>query len=229
MINNQAQLESAINYKFNDVNKLKEALTHPSMTVKKKSNVLINYERFEILGDSLLGFIITEMLFYKFPNYKESYIAKYKAHLVSKIILHKVAQDINLQNHILMTKGEENDGGRENVNNMENALEALIGAIYLDNNNYDNIKDIVHKLWSKYVNNIDLTKIDPKTSLQEWSQANNYGLPIYEVISKKGLTHSPKFIVQVTVGQHSAKGQDTSIKKAEKIAAMKFLCQQNLA
>lgn len=229
MIQNQSILESAINYRFNDVAKLEEALTHPSMTLQTKTSDAKNYERFEILGDALLGFIITEMLFHQFPNYKESYIAKYKAHLVSKTILYQVAQDINLQDYILMTKGEANDGGRENVNNMENALEALIGAIYLDSNDYHNVKNIVRKLWSKYTQDIDLKKIDPKTFLQEWSQSNNYGLPIYEVIAKTGLTHSPKFVVQVKVGSHNAQGQGQSIKKAEKNAAMKFLCQQNLA
>ena len=225
MIQNQSKLETAIKYQFKDAGKLEEALTHPSITQKHDIKTHKNYERFEILGDALLGFLITEMLFHQFPKCNEGHIAKYKSHLVSKTTLCNVAKDIKLQNYILMSKGEENDGGRENVNNMENALEALICAIFLDSHDIETIKKIIHNLWSKYVTNINLKHIDPKTCLQEWSQANNYGLPIYEVVSRAGAMHTPTFTVRVRVGSHTAQGRDNAIKKAEKKAAMMLINQ----
>lgn len=99
-------LEKAINYQFSDISLVKEALSHPSL--KQIDNSIHDYERFELLGDSILGFLITEMIFNKFTDYEEGIIAKIKAYVVSRDTLVKIAESIKLADYIIMTKGEEN-------------------------------------------------------------------------------------------------------------------------
>jgi len=216
-------LERSINYRFKDLDLLQEALSHPSLK-QHESDWKKTYERFEILGDAILGFLITEILFKEYEDSDEGEIAKLKAHLVSKDTICRVAEKINLSDFIIMTKGEEESGGKSNPNNVENAMEALIGSIYLDGA-MDEVRVIVKNLWSEFFHNFDLRSIDPKTSLQEWSQANKYGTPKYSVISKEGVAHMPFFRVCVTVGSYKQIGTGHSIKEAEKLAAKELLNQ----
>ncbi len=219
------KLEKSINYQFKNHELLHEALSHPSLK-QHESEWNKTYERFEILGDAILGFIITEILFNTYQKSDESVIAKIKSHLVSKKTICDVAKKINLANFIIMTKGEENSGGRVNLNNVENTMEALIAAIYLDGG-IENIKIVVTKLWSEFLQDFDLNQIDPKTSLQEWSQGNKYGMPHYEIISKTGLDHMPHFTVCAHAGPYKKNGEGSSIKTAEKEAARKLLFKLN--
>ncbi len=215
------RFEKLINYHFQNQNLLLEALSHPSL--KQYGAIFTkNYERLEILGDSILGFVVTEMLFNKDKNSPESDIAKKKAYLVSKNIICLVANKINLADFIIMTEGEEKTGGRINSNNVENTMEAVIAAIYLDSD-FNRIKEIVNNLWFDFLNDFDLKKMDPKTSLQEWSQCNKHGMPIYEVVKQEGPSHLPIFTILVTVGSYFAQASDNSIKNAEKLAAKKLL------
>jgi len=182
-----------------------------------------NYERLELLGDSILGFLITEILFHKFQNYNEGNLAKIKSHLVSKEIISKVASNLNLADYIIMTKGEELSGGRDNLNNLENTMEAIIAAIYLDSD-IQSVQKVVEDLWTFHIDNINLDAIDPKTHLQEWSQEHHYGIPLYEVMDKTGPVHAPIFTVMVSVAdKFTASGSGKSIKLAEKDAAKKLL------
>ena len=125
-----AGLENALNYKFKNLALLKEALSHPSL--KQHDNTIVDYERLELLGDSILGFLITEMIFNNFLFYEEGSIAKIKAYVVSRETIVKVAETLCLSEYILMTIGEEKSGGKTNQNNIENVMEALLAAIYLD-------------------------------------------------------------------------------------------------
>jgi ribonuclease III len=220
-----SKLEQSINYQFRNPDLVHEALSHPSLK-QHGSEWLKDYERFEILGDAILGFLVTEILFNTYDKSDEGIIAKIKSHLVSKETICHVAEKINLANFIIMTKGEEDSGGRANLNNVENAMEALIAAIYLDGG-IENVKTIVTKLWSEFLHGFDLNQIDPKTSLQEWSQGNKYGMPHYEIVSKKGLDHMPYFTVLVHAGPHKETGHGSSIKTAEKEAAKKLLLHLN--
>lgn len=213
-------LENALNYKFKNLDLLKEALSHPSL--KQHDNTVNDYERFEMLGDSILGFLITEMVFNNFYLYEEGDIAKIKSYAVSHEIVVKVAQKLNLAEYIIMTEGEERSGGRTNKNNMENAMEALLAAIYLDSD-IIGVKKIVRNYWFKYIKNVDFSAIDPKSSLQEWTQKQKHSVPIYEVIEKIGLVHEPVFTVIVRAGEHEQTATGTSIKEAEKKAAKKLL------
>lgn len=214
-------LEKSINYQFKDLDLLHEALSHPSLK-QRGASWDKTYERFEILGDAILGFLITELLFKKYQKSDEGNIAKVKAYLVSKDTLCHVAEKIKLADFIIMTKGEEDSGGRTNPNNIENTMEALIGSIYLDST-IDNVRNIVTTLWSEFLHDFDLKDIDPKTFLQEWSQGNKYGMPHYELISKEGAAHTPLFKVCVSVGPYKQTGSGHSIKDAEKAAARELL------
>ncbi|MFK7968008.1 MAG: ribonuclease III [Rickettsiaceae bacterium] len=216
------KLEQSINHKFKNIDLIHEALSHPSLKQYESEQWQKDYERFEILGDAILGFIITEILFHTYKKSDEGKIAKIKSHLVSKETICNVAKKINLANFIIMTKGEEDTGGRSNPNNVENTMEALIAAIYLDSN-IETTKKIIIKLWSEFLHNFDLNQIDPKTSLQEWSQGNQHGMPHYEIVSKKGSDHMPRFTVCVYAGPHKETGHGNSIKNAEKEAAKKLL------
>jgi ribonuclease III len=216
-------LESSIEYHFKDTSLLVEALSHPSLkqhalyqTSKK------NYERLELLGDSILGFVITEILFKNFTDYDEGQLAKRRSFLICKDTLCKVGTKLNLAEYIIMTHGEEISGGRSNPNNIENAMEALISAIYLDSN-IDTTKLIISNLWSEFLSITDLTAVDPKTSLQEWSQSTGHFKPVYEVIKREGSAHLPVFTVSVTVKGHKQIAHGNSVKAAEKKAAQKLL------
>jgi len=220
MTNNFAKLEEALNYKFNDISLLKEALSHPSL--KQTDSTKPNYERFELLGDSILGFLVTEMIFNRFNNYTEGTIAKIKAYVVSRDTIVKIADTLNLAEHIIMTAGEEHSGGRSNRNNIENTMEALLAAIYLDSN-IEKTRAIVNTFWAEHIENIDFSAADPKTYLQEWLQQHKHPMPTYEIIKQDGPVHAPTFTVHVHAGDDTQMGTGKSIKDAEKDAARKML------
>ncbi len=215
-------LQNSLGYSFKDSNLLIEALSHPSLKQNALPSVTQkNYERLELLGDAILGFIITEILFKNFTHYDEGQLAKHRSFLVCKDTLYNVGTKLNLAEYIIMTRGEEVSGGRTNPNNIENAMEALISAIYLDSN-IDTTKQIVSNLWSEFLSIKDFAT-DPKTSLQEWVQSSGHSKPVYEVIKKDGSAHLPIFTVAVSAQSYRETGQGNSVKAAEKKAARKLL------
>jgi ribonuclease-3 len=217
------KLELSIGYNFIDNNLLIESLSHPSLKQHStKSDSIKNYERLELLGDSILSFVITEILFKNFSLYNEGKLAKIRSHLICKEMLCNIANKLNLAEYIIMTHGEELGGGRTNPNNIENTMEALIGAIYLDSN-INVVKTIIHNLWSEFLSNPDLIIFEPKTTLQELTQSKFGCKPIYKIIKKEGLAHSTFFTIMVTVNEYTGIGQGYSVKKAEKEAAEKLL------
>lgn len=213
-------LEKALGYKFNNIDFLIEALTHPSM---KQIDISVkDYERLELLGDSILGFLVTEMIFNRYTKYAEGNLAKVKAHVVSSATLVKIASTLNLADYIIMASGEEASGGRSNPNNVENAMESLLAAIFLDSN-IENVRKIVRRLWKKSVDNVDFSAADPKTYLQEFLQKKQLDIPKYELINQEGPVHAPLFTVKVSSSDASVFGKGKSIKDAEKNAARKLL------
>lgn len=214
------ELENSLNYEFKNIDLIKEALSHPSL--KQHDNKVADYERLELLGDSILGFLITEMIFNNFTFYEEGSIAKIKAYVVSRETIVKVAETLRLSEYILMTAGEEKSGGKTNQNNIENGMEALLAAIYLDSD-ISQVRKIVQKLWFKYIENVDFSVIDPKSFLQEWAHQKNHVTPSYEVVNREGPVHAPVFTVQVAVNQHKEMASGKSIKEAEKEAARRLL------
>lgn len=213
-------LEEALNYQFKNLDLIQEALSHPSL--KQHDRLVRDYERLEMLGDSILGFLVVEMIFNKFRNYEEGDIAKIKSYLVSKDTIAKVALKLNLAEHIIMTIGEEKSGGRENLNNLENTMEAVLAAIYLDSD-IECTRKIVQNFWAEYIQNIDFNFINPKSALQEFTHDLMHTIPVYEVIKSDGPMHAPTFTVQVRAGNITEIGYGKSIKDAEKESAKLLL------
>jgi len=217
------KLEQDLGYCFVNKDLLLEALSHPSLKQHISKNMLQkSYERLELLGDTIINFVITEILFNNFRLYDEGKLAKIRAYLVCKELLCKVATKINLPNYIIMTQGEEMLGGRKNPNNIENAMEALIAAIYLDSN-IDKVKRIIHTLWNQFISPDNLENYDPKSTLQELAQKNGADKPVYELTNRNGSAHSSIFTVVVKVKNYQETGTGLSIKEAEKDAARKLM------
>src|SRR5581483_4868953 len=127
------QLEATLGHRFKDRKLLERALTHKSRVYEKNlQNVLDDNEQLEFLGDSILGFVVSEVLVARYPGSPEGRLSKLKAHLVSSSHLYEVAQDLQLGDHLLLGRGEEMSGGREKKALLADATEAIIAAIYLD-------------------------------------------------------------------------------------------------
>jgi ribonuclease-3 len=210
---------SQISYQFKDENLLIESITHPSLSSKK--NQLKNYERLEFLGDKVLSLVIAEHLIQKYKNEKEGDLSKRQAFLISGETISKVALDVGLNSVIKISKGEANLGGNTNKKNLENALEALIGAIYLDSD-FLGAKKFIMKFWEVFFNEECEPPKDPISKLQEIVQVKLKRLPEYEVVKTSGLEHKPIFTANLAISHLNiaVSGSGKSKKEAQKQAAI---------
>jgi len=208
-----------LGYGFRNEELLITALTHRSFSKT-------NNERLEYLGDAIVGFFIAEQLYMQFPQATEGELTRLRSTLVKRESLARVARDIQLGDHIQLGVGERKSGGRQRDSILSNAMEALIGAIYLDSD-LENCRLIILELYSPLLKPLTLDDIakDPKTKLQEYLQANKYALPSYNVISEEGDAHDKLFIIECEVEGFRepvvAKGK--SKRSAEQLAAAKAL------
>ena len=210
-------LEKILQVKFKDSSILKRALTHPSLGKTRP-----NYERLEFLGDSVLGLIISAELFTRYPEEAEGELTKRLAGLICGDTLVEVSQHLGLGEHILMSASERNSGGIESKTNLENVMEAIIGAIYLDQG-FEAAKKFVLQEWEILINKMVEPPKDAKSSLQEWAQGRGLPLPDYVVVSQDGPSHAPDFKISVTVEGFPAEiGTGTSKREAEQKAAAKL-------
>jgi ribonuclease-3 len=218
------QIETALGYNFSNKKLLEEALTHPSISQSEgASKSFFNYERLEFLGDSVLGLVIAELLINKYPDEKEGNLAKRQAGLVRGESVANVAGKIGIGRFIRMTQGEEYMGGRDNSSNIENTLEAVIGAVYLDGGLIAAQGFIQHH-WMQLVDEMVEPPKDAKTALQEWAQGRGLPIPKYTTISSVGPSHDPQFIIEVeVVGLPPERATGGSKKKAEREAAQRML------
>lgn len=207
-------LMDQLGYKFKDESLLKTSLTHPSFSKKN------NYERLEFLGDRVLGLIISDEIFHSYPDDSEGNLAKKISFLVCKNTLIKIADELRLEKHFIISKNiKENSFDSIKAN----SLEALIAAIYLDSN-FSNTYRIVKKLWNNCIQKINLDYHDPKSKLQEWSLKTNNILPVYEVKKKEGPDHNPIFTVNLKLnGKIHSIGVGKNKQDAEVMAAEKAL------
>lgn len=216
-----SSLEKLLEYKFKDNNLLIEAISHPSMrgTSNFKGQ---DYERLEFLGDAVVNLVVTEKLYNEFPDFDEGELAKIRSYLISKEFMVKKAKELGIGEHIIMAFGEESSGGRNNPNNLENVLEAIMGAVYLDGG-FENAEILIKKIWGKIDPSVG-DNANPKSTLQEMSQDMNLGLPSYDVLERTGEMHAPTYKVSVSVGDgHVSYGKGTNIKMAEKEAAKNMI------
>ena len=213
--------EQRIGYSFERRELLTRALTHKSYSHEAKGDAMRDNETFEFLGDSVLGFVIGDTLFHRFPELDEGALSKMKAYLVSATSLAAKARLYGMGEVILLGVGEEKSGGRRKDSLLANLFEALIAAVYLDGGivpaRHMIERSFVHDLAS--LNEQDLLFHDYKTALQELAQGKGLPLPEYNVVGENGPDHDKRFIVEVKVGDQSARGEGSSKKEAQQQAA----------
>ena len=204
-------LQKKINIKFKSINYLKKAITH------KSYDSLNNYEKLEFLGDRVLGLVISKKLIELYPDQKEGVLDKRLASLVNKNRCLEVAKNIGLEKFILI-------GNKSNKSKIENkilsdCIEALIGAIYYDKG-FETSEKFILNMWKSFINSSDVSIVDSKTKLQEYSLKKFKSLPIYKLVSSSGPKHKPKFTISVKLKNTKFfEGSGNSKKKAEQSAA----------
>ncbi|AAW70691.1 dsRNA-specific ribonuclease [Wolbachia endosymbiont strain TRS of Brugia malayi] len=218
-------ISKIINYRFKNDAILEEALTHPSLNKRNSKNQIENYERLEFLGDSILNMIVSAILFRLFPKEKEGALARRKTDLVCGNTIANVAKEIKLGNFIIMNNSERCNGGKRNLKNLENALEALIGAIYIDGG-FANVKKFVTKHWEERAKGMLSLPQDPKTSLQEWTQKNKLPLPEYELMKQTGPAHSPEFTISICIENYGKVFACASSKKVAEQKAAELMLEK---
>lgn len=209
------QLEQRLGHVFNQPALLQMALTHRSFSQD-------NNERLEFLGDGLLNCIVGAMLYERFPGLKEGQLSRTRANLVNQQPLFEIAQDLDLGSFLRLGEGELKSGGVERPSILADAMESLLGAVYLDAG-FEAVKAVVGKLFASRIAQIDPETHgkDAKTLLQEWLQSRRHGLPTYELISTSGQAHAQIFKVacRVNVLKLATEGIGASRKAAEQAAA----------
>ena len=219
------KLEKSISYKFKNQDFINEALTHRSYLNENPTWKTPHNERLEFLGDAVLELVVTEILFSKYPNSAEGQLTSFRAALVNYQMLAEVSKVIQLEDYLLLSKGESKDMGRARDVILANAIESLIGAIYLDGG-YDSAKQFIEKFVMAKLEEVvekGLYK-DAKSLLQEKTQASQKITPIYRVISEEGPDHKKVFTVGVYLANKLiASGQGMSKQDAEVDAAKKAL------
>jgi len=217
-------LMAQLGHAFADPALLEDALTHPSLAGfrQRKKNSTAPYERLEFLGDRVLGLAIAEWLYEKYPAASEGDMAKRHAALVNREALRAVALEIGLGDYLHLARGEDAVAARKNLATLSDAMEAVIGALYLDGG-MKPARDFIHRFWQKDIG-IAEAPADPKTILQEWAQGQHLPLPQYKVIEHAGPAHAPKFTIEVNVRNHPpATAEGNSKRAAEKAAAKLFM------
>lgn len=209
-------------YKFKNEELLKTALSHPSLCFSKR-NKCSNYERFELLGDAVLSLVILDMLLDYYKEFDEGEISKRKSYLVCTKTLSEIGQKIDLGKYIFMTKGEEKLDGRHNPRILENVVEAVIGAMYLDGG-LEPVRVFIKEYWFDLIKKQQSIKKDPKTRLQEWTQKNKYGIPSYNLVEAVGSMSNPIFRIEISLeGLPKFVEEALSKKEAEVECAKKMI------
>jgi len=222
-------LEERIGYHFRDLGLLEHALTHRSRAHEDASGGVLDNESLEFLGDAVLGFVMAEMLFRRFPTHSEGYKSKVKAGLVSTVSLARVAEEIDLGRFVLLGRGEEKTGGRQKQAILADSFEALIAAIYLDGGLEAAQAFIVSCFGPMIASAGDQAAEaafteDWKSALQECLQAQGRGLPHYRLAAAVGPDHRKRFDVEVLVnGVVTGRALGRSKKDAEQQAARQAL------
>ena len=212
------ELEQKIGYRFRNFSFLEQAMMHSSNTNEHRMEKYRCNERLEFLGDAVLELISSEFLFRQSPKVPEGELTKTRASMVCEQSLAMCARDIDLGSYLLLGKGEEVTGGRFRDSVTSDALEALIGAIYLDGG-FTNAKEFIHRF---VLTDQEDKKLfyDSKTILQEIVQAEKLGEIEYHLIGEEGPDHNKSFSVELTIrGRSYGKGKGRTKKAAEQQAA----------
>jgi ribonuclease-3 len=224
-VENTTELERLFSYVFKDKRLLTEALTHRSFYYENPDKSPTHNERLEFLGDSVLGFVIVEYLFLSERKLTESVMAKIKSYLVKESVLSEIANSLSLGEYLLLGKGEEASGGKTKKSLLADAVEALLGAVYIDGG-YNQVRELVLRLFSEKLDAImhSTEFSDFKTELQEKTQLLFGSLPEYRVVKQEGEEHKKVFTIEVIIaGKRFGRGTGKSKKEAQTLAAKEAL------
>ena len=205
---------------FGDLSLLDEALTHPSYTNEAKVAMPHN-ERLEFLGDAVLELASSTYLYAHFPECSEGELTKMRASLVQSETLARLARKLDLGNYLLFGRGELHNGGADRQNNLENAFEAVVGAVYLDGG-WETARDYVARQLAAEALSVEKTHVarDYKTTLQEHVQQKRHASISYKLIGETGPDHDKRFTTRVLIGDEPmGEGTGRSKKEAEQQAA----------
>jgi ribonuclease III len=221
------KLSKKLDVKFNNIELLQQAVTHRSYLNEHRSYKLEHNERLEFLGDAVLELVVTEYLYKNYPN-PEGEMTNWRAALVNGEMLAKISKEIGVEEFLLMSRGESKDTGRARQYLLANALEAIVGAIYLDQekDGYAVVQKFIEKNVICHLSEILEKKLyhDPKSRFQEEAQDKAGITPLYRVISESGPDHDKKFVVGVYLGDELiAKGDGQSKQEAQRKAAEEAL------
>ena len=219
------QLQQKIGYHFNDIDVLKNAVTHSSYIKEHDRNSKSN-ERLEFLGDAFFDAIIGEELYRSFPEKEEGFLSRTRATLVGEKSLANEARRLDLGKYIMLGNGEEHNGGRFRESILADTMEAVIGAVYLDGG-FNAVKTVVLSLFDESIKDVKRGKfiiVDYKTTLQEKLQNKGEANIKYVLLKESGPDHDKTFQVQLEVnGRAMTKGTGKSKKQAEQSAAKAML------
>ncbi len=216
------KLAKALGYNFKRPELFTHALVHRSAPNEHAKEHPESNERLEFLGDAVLDMIIARELYVRFPDDAEGTLTRYKSALVNESGLAEIARQIDLGAYLILGHGEEESGGRDKPSLLSDALEAILGAIYLDGGT-DAVDPVILKLFHQSLATVEsrtAPRGDYKTALQEWTQANGLGLPAYRLLGKTGPDHARTYAVAVSLGDDTlAEGAGKSKREAERLAA----------
>ena len=212
-------LQERIGYTFQNAGLLQQAMTHRSFSSE-------HYERLEYLGDSVINVIVSDLLYQALPNLPEGQLSRIRSNLVKQDSLHSLALKLGLSHCLRLGEGEAKSGGAKRPSILADALEALLGAIYLDAG-YETAQRIA-KVWLEDIRvdmNMSQTAKDPKTELQEWLQARKMPLAVYTVIGTVGAAHEQTFDVECYVPslKKTERGIGSTRRAGEQAAAQAIL------
>lgn len=212
-------LQQRIGYRFTDPDLLARALTHRSFGAGHN-------ERLEFLGDAVLSLAVSGLLFDHFSGSDEGDMTRVRAHLVREESLHRVAVQLGLPEVVLLSEGEARGGGAQRASILADALEAIIGAAFLDGG-FDAAQSVVERLFGEIISTTDKGSWskDPKTELQEWLQARHLPVPSYRIVNTRGQPHAQTFEVECAVSTLALAelGEGRSRRIAEQEAARRML------
>lgn len=218
------ELAALLNYNFKKEDILIAALTHTSLApADEKVSV---FERMEFLGDSILGLIVSEELFVRFPDYNEGQLSKLKGKIVSRKYLAMIARSMKLGEYIFLSEEATCGGGKESLSILANTMETIICAIYLDGGMKAARKFVINSIMRDYKNLVKQdTLINFKSKLQEHLQGNGKTLPIYKMVSESGPDHDKKFTISVYLDDECLGTGTGPNKKTAQQSAAKAACE----
>lgn len=221
-----ADLEQGLGHRFKSRDLIVRALTHAS--VRSTKGARLDNERLEFLGDRVLGLAIAEMLIEAFPSASEGDLARRFNRLVRGQSCAVVARRLGLGKHLILGESEAESGGREKDTILADAMEALLGAVFLDAG-FDHARAVVHALWVDELKGLPEVAVDAKSTLQEWAQGKGLALPKYIVVARSGPDHAPRFLAEVRIaGCKPSQGEGASKRQAEQAAATQMLAREGV-